>query len=128
MITIKIKNIDQLLRKYDRVGQIVRKEMKGALDKSASVVERSAKHKVPVDTGHLRKSIQKPREIKRGDRQVAVGSNLKYALRQHEGMHFRHRVGEAKFLDKALKENEKKINRFSKQMTDNIIKSLKVLR
>jgi len=51
MIDIKIKNIDQLMRAYDNVGNIVRKEMKDALNKSAAVVENTAKRKTPVDTG-----------------------------------------------------------------------------
>ncbi len=124
MINIKIQNIDQLIRAYGKVGQIVQKEMKDALNKSAAVVERTAKRKVPVKDGLLRRSIQKGKRARAGDRQVAVGSNVKYALKQHESLHFRHKVGEAKFLDKALKENEKKINRFFKQMINNILRKL----
>ena len=127
MITIKIKNIDQLLRAYGKVGNVVQKEMKDALDKSAALVERSAKRKVQVDSGHLRRSIQKPRRPRAGYKQVFVGSNVKYALKQHEAVHFRHRVGEAKFLDKALKQNEKRITGFFKKMIKNIIKRLEVL-
>ena len=124
MIDIKIKNIDQLMRAYDNVGNIVRKEMKDALNKSGAVVENTAKRKTPVDQGHLRRSIQKGKKARAGDRQVSVGSNVKYALSQHENLHFRHTVGEAKFLDKALKQNESRINRFFKEMINNIIKKL----
>ncbi len=134
MIKIKIQNIDQLMRAYGRVGQIVKKEMKDALNKSAAVVERAAKRKTPVDTGTLRRSIQKPRRARAGDKRVAVGSNVRYAEYVHgtpehpRGYFIRHKTGEAEFLDKALKQNEKKINRFFKQMVHNIIKSLEVLR
>jgi len=124
MIKIEIKNIDQLLEAYGKVGDIVRKEMKDALNKSAAVVERSAKRKTPVDTGTLRRSIQKPRRVRAGDKQVYVGSNVKYALPVHEKLNVFHKVGEAKFLENALLENEKKCIRFFKQMIDNIITKL----
>ena len=124
MIKFEIKNIDQLLRAYGKVGEVFRKEMKIGFEKSAALVERSAKKKTPVDTGHLRRSIRRPRQIRLGDKQVAVGSNLRYALKQHEGLHFSHTTGEAKFLDRALKENEKKIIGFFKKMIDNIITQL----
>lgn len=124
MISIKIQNIDQLMRAYGNVGNIVKKEMKDALDKSAAVVERAAKHKVPVDTGHLKRSIQKPKKPKAGDRQVLVGSDVKYALAVHKNKYARHRVGESEYLEKALKENEKKIIRFFKTMINNILNKL----
>jgi len=124
MIDIKIKNIEQLMNAYGNVGKIVRKEMSDALNKSAAVVERSAKRKTPVDQGHLRRSIQKGHKARSGDKQVSVGSNVKYALSQHENLHFRHTTGEAKFLDNALRQNESRINRFFKEMINNIIKQL----
>ena len=130
MIDIKIKNIDQLMQAYGNVGNIVRKEMKDALNKSAAVVENAAKRKTPVNKtpgivgGHLRRSIHKTSKARAGDSQVAVGSNVKYALIQHESLHFRHATGEAKFLDKALKQNESRINRFFKEMINNVIKRL----
>jgi len=124
MIDIKMKNMDQLMKVYGKVGQIVQKEMKDALNKSAAVVERAAKKKTPVDSGHLRRSIQKSRKAKAGESKVFVGSDVRYALKQHEGEHFKHRTGEAKFLDKALRENERKVMAFFKQMINNIIKKL----
>jgi len=124
MIDIKIKNIDQLINAYGKVGQIVQKEMKDALNKSAAEVERYAKRLAPVDDGHLKRSIQKPKRVSAGDRQVAVGSNVKYAMRQHENEHYRHTVGGAKFLEKSLKLNEKKCIRFFKEMIDNILTKL----
>jgi len=130
MIDIKIKNIDQLMRAYDNVGNIVRKEMKDALNKSAAVVENTAKRKTPVDTGRLRRSIQKTKRVRAGDKKVFVGTNVKYAEYVHgspehpRGYFTRHTTGEAGFLDKALKLNKDKINRFFKEMINNIIKKL----
>ena len=127
MIDIKIKNINQLMKAYGDVGNIVKKEMKDALDKSAAVVERAAKHKSPVARiagGTLKRSLLQVGKAKLGDKQVAVGTNVKYALKQHESLHFRHTTGEAKFLDKALRENEKKIIGFFKTMIKNLLTKL----
>jgi len=120
-----MKNTKQLLNAYGKIGQIVQKEMKDALDKSAAVVERAAKHKVPVDTGRLKGSIQKPRRIKAKDTQALVGSNTKYAVAVHKNKTARHKVGESEYLKKALVQNEKKIRGFFKKMINNIINSLK---
>jgi len=130
MIDIKMKNMDQLMKVYGKVGQIVQKEMKDALNKSAAVVERAAKRKTPVDTGHLRRSIQKGRKARAGDKKVVVGTNVRYAEYVHgtpehpRGYYVSHKTGEAKFLDKALRENERKVMAFFKQMINNIIKKL----
>ena len=109
------------MRAYGNVGNIVRKEMKDALNKSAAVVEYYGKRLSPVDKGHLRRSIQKGNKARAGDRQVSVGSNLKYALKQHEHTEYHHEIGQAKFLDKALKANEPRIKRYFKEMINNIL-------
>jgi len=124
MISVKLENIEQLLRSYGKVADTVRKEMKDALDRSAAVVESTAKRLTPVDKGHLRRSIQKPRRVRAGDKTTAVGSNVKYAMPVHEITRNRHTVGEAKFLEKALKRNETQIRKFFKQMIDNILNKL----
>jgi len=127
MIDVKIKNIDQFIKAYGKVGQITQKEMKDALNKSSAIVERDAKRLTPVDTGHLRRSIQKPKRVSAGDTKTAVGSNVKYAYWVHKFTHYKHKVGEAKFLEKAFNRNLKKMNKIFDQMIENIIKKLTAL-
>jgi HK97 gp10 family phage protein len=124
MIDIKIENLEQLMKAYGNVGNIVRKEMKDALNKSSAVVEREAKRRTPVDLGHLRRSIQKTKRVSAGDKKVYVGSNVKYARRQHEGINFKHTTGEAKFLENALERKKSTIIRYFKEMINNIINKL----
>ena len=127
MITMKIKNAGAITKAYTQIPQIMNERMKDALEKSASLVENSAKRKSPVNLGFLKKSLMKPRGINSGDRQVYVGSNLDYAIRQHENIHYRHKVGEAKFLQKGLEENKNKIIKVFQIMINEVIKDLKKL-
>jgi len=125
--TVKIQGIQAIKQAYLQIPQIMNSEMKDALIKSASLVEDSAKHKVPFKEGILMTSIMRPRDPGIGERQVRVGSNLDYAMAQHENLHYKHRRGEAKYLEKALKENESNIRRIFDKMISNIIKRLKNL-
>jgi hypothetical protein len=127
MIKIKVKNADAINRAYTQIPQIMNKRMKEALERSIAIVESAAKRKTPVDKGGLRRSIRKPKEVRKGDRQVYLGSNLPYARRQHEELHYRHNVGQAKYLEKGLEESKSKVTNIFKKMISDVIVDLKRL-
>lgn len=132
MIKIKVKNADAINRAYTQIPQIMNKRMKEALERSIAIVESAAKRKTPVNKivgrgGDLRRSIRKPKEVRRGDRQVYLGSNLPYARRQHEELHYRHNVGQAKYLEKGLEESKSKVTNIFKKMISDVIVDLKRL-
>lgn len=69
------------------------------------IVEETAtesRTRTPVRDGYLKGSTRTIHE--RWSSRVVVGGNgINYARRQHENLHYRHAVGEAKFLAKAVK-------------------------
>jgi hypothetical protein len=62
---------------------------------------------VPVDLGNLRGTGHvAPPNFKMDGVEVVLsfgGPGAEYALKQHETLHFKHNVGEAKYLEKPLK-------------------------
>ena len=68
-------------------------------------VMRVSQRKVPVDTGRLRATgyVAPPQEG-RGGVYVELGYGTTYGIYVHERTELKHKVGEAKFLQKALQE------------------------
>lgn len=54
MIKIRISNLDQVLTTIEDIAD---KDLKRAMGKACSLVERTAKQLAPIDTGDLRRSI-----------------------------------------------------------------------
>lgn len=86
-------------------GPAIAREVTGGavrgLNQAAAHLQSKTVQRTPKDTGELRRSlvifpatIQSPRS--------GVGSNLHYAIRQHEELSYRHKFGEAKFLERAM--------------------------
>lgn len=67
--------------------------------------------RTPMDVGDLRSSIVVVPAQADMNPTAEVGSDLPYAPRQHEGLHFRHRHGRAKFLESALQDTEDEVQR-----------------
>ena len=76
-----------------------------ALDAVGLDTSGRAKEITPVDTGRLRSSLT----WQRNDTSVDIGTNVEYAIFVHEDLDAFHRVGEAKFLTKAVQRNEGRI-------------------
>lgn len=76
------------------------------LEEGESIMTDSKENYVPVDQGQLRSSghVQGP-DREGGSIFVILGyggAAEPYALIQHESLHFQHRVGQAKFLEKPV--------------------------
>lgn len=90
-------------RAYKDVGQRVPSGLRIIGEEIMSDVKASGPGKgVPIDTGVLRASgrVDGPKMVK-GQPVVTLsfgGAAAPYALIQHEGLHFRHRLGEARYL------------------------------
>lgn len=79
-VTIEIKGASRLRRKLTSIQNGVPEELLAAMDRSAAVVNASAKALVPVDTGALRSSIHVKRAEIRGDTvSSGVVTNKEYA-------------------------------------------------
>lgn len=124
---IEIKNKAKINRAYKRIPGLLEKYIARSLNKAADLVENKAKRKTPVDQGTLRRSIRQPRKANEGDKKTQVGTNIVYALRQHENLHYNHTTGEAKFLEKALEQNKRKINKIFQKELGNLAKDFRRL-
>lgn len=104
------QDIDRIIRQVD--GPVAKR----SLDKTGRKVVSDAKAITPVDTGRLRNSIR--HEV--SDDNVEVGSDVEYALYVHEDLTKFHPVGEAKFIEKALRKNTKTFERIVVQEMERI--------
>lgn len=78
-IKVDVSDLLGMERSYSRITPLVVSEMKSAMTRATLTVERSAKKVVPVDTGHLRRSITHEVKAAPGGVVGKVGSNVPYA-------------------------------------------------
>lgn len=82
-------------------------EIEGAtvagLYKAGLMIEREAITRTPKDTGNLRNSFL----TIRNENNVEIKNTANYSLVVHEDLQAKHPVGEAKFLENAIKAKEK---------------------
>lgn len=102
----RIEGGDNLGRKLDSVAKRVAKQIEAALYQEAEAVRTDSMRNTPVDTGALRASHRVERPVVRdGGVEVEIvvgGPAADYAVYVHEDLDAFHRVGEAKFLEKAV--------------------------
>ena len=83
------------------------KEIEGAtvagLYKAGLMIEREAITRTPKDTGNLRNSFL----TTRNENNVEIKNTANYSLVVHEDLQARHLIGEAKYLENAIKAKEK---------------------
>lgn len=108
MSGIKVTGLKNLEAK---INQLPQRTMKG-IEKAMGIIYQSSQPLVPVDTGRLKRS-GKITQIKDGYQLKYKALNPKsgydYAPIQHENLKFKHRVGQAKYLEQAVVKNMSKI-------------------
>jgi hypothetical protein len=100
-----MRNVQRELRKLQQTSQA------GAV-RWALLTQRRSQIRTPIETGNLRASHRVVSEEHGDIFEVAVGcggispsgENLDYAVPVHERLDVHHPVGEAKFLEKAVRE------------------------
>ena len=92
---------------------------RAGLNDAALLIIQEAVPITPKDEGLLRKKFYKKHLIFKGSPAIEIGNDAEYAAVQHENLEFKHTVGEAKFLEKALVRNVGRIK-------DIIVRRLKV--
>ena len=113
-ITIRIKGLDKLRRRFVRSPQRVRRAIGGAVKDSAFLIERESKLRAPVDTGRLRASIFTTiRPFS-----AIVEPKVKYAIYVHEGTRF---MRPRPFMQLALDDNQTKVEGIFKKHIDRSI-------
>ena len=119
-ISIRIENIEEIQRFLETRPERTREELNRAVQKTALLVKRRAKLKTPVDTGRLKTSIKS--KTFKSKLAGEVFTEIRYAIPVHENLRARHRVGEAKYLERAAKQSVSRINGFFKDAIKNILK------
>lgn len=88
----------------------MKKEVAAALYAEALVIQRTSMSRTPVDTGALRASHETTQpDVKSDEISVTIkvgGPAAQYAVHVHEDLEATHRVGQAKFLESAIREAE----------------------
>lgn len=91
----------------------VQRAAEAALYQGGSIIMTEAKQRAPLDVGTLRNSgyVTLPRTDSEGTFvEVGFGGAAKaYAVKQHEELSYRHDVGEAKYLERAINATEKEV-------------------
>lgn len=103
-ISVRITGLDSFSRRRGVVGRAVRRAVAAELYGEAEEIMATSKAEyVPVDQGVLRSTGHVQPPVDDGN-QITVtlgygGPAAPYALMQHESLHFKHRVGRAKYLE-----------------------------
>lgn len=119
-ISIRIENIEEVERFLKSRPKKTREELNRAVQKTALLVTGEAKRRTPVDTGRLKTSIRS--KTFKSKLAGEVFTAVRYAIPVHENLRARHKVGEAKYLERAAKQSVPRINGFFKKAISDILK------
>lgn len=121
---LELRGVEKFLARLDGFAPRVRQAASDAVYKQMEIVATDAKNRVPVDLGTLKSTIHARRDEEAGDAisSIAVAGPMPsdpldsgpandYAIVQHERLDFQHKVGEAKYLEKALDGQASKMTR-----------------
>mgnify|MGYP000645025530 CR=1 FL=1 len=107
-MAIKQHGLDRILKNLNQQISNIEGANEQGLLQAALLIKREAQEKTPVDTGNLKNSAYTDSEG--GNNPAAViGYQASYAPFVHEDLEARHDNGEAKFLEKAVNENQDRI-------------------
>jgi len=118
MITIKIKNLDKLIKGLEVSANELKYALSTAVKKSVFLVERESKKVTPVDTGRLRASIT-PNYLK--PLEGALGPHTEYAIFVHEGTRY---MKARPFMKKGVEEALPEIEDVFMEEIDKILKKI----
>lgn len=101
-----IKGLPGVLAALKKAQSDMEKKKRKALNRIGVIVKADAQKMTPVDTANLRGSAYINAD---GSEKVLIGYTAAYAPYVHENLDAYHKVGEAKFLEKAVKMNQDRI-------------------
>lgn len=107
----KVTGLERVVNNLNKHAKKIEKDTLDGLFIAGLKVQRDAQKLVPVDTGNLKGSAY----TTKGDTTVTIGFTANYAIFVHENMEAHHKVGQAKFLEVALRNNQDEILRILQQ-------------
>ena len=101
---IKWEGLDEFQAFLRKTPGVVRRDVEAALFQEGENIIGDSKEDTPVDLGPLRASAHvKPPKTLKGKTEVDLAYGTDYAVFVHEILTARHTVGNAKFLENAMK-------------------------
>ena len=120
MITIKIKNANQIATAFKKVPRKMSSELAIAIKKSAFLVERESKKVTPVDTGRLRASIISSIM----PMTATIAPHTDYAYTVHEGKGYGRNSTPRKFMQIGANKTEKDMADLFERAVINSLKNI----
>ncbi len=106
-MSIEISGLDSVLSNLEDINRRIKQAVPKALTDVGLDLLGKSKEKAPIDTGDLRGTGFM--NLEDNGKTAVIGFTEIYALRQHEGLEYKHPLGgEAKYLENPLKENTQK--------------------
>lgn len=115
-MAVKLKSDDVLSNLNKAILKIEGRTQSG-LNRAGVLIKEDSIKKTPVDTGNLKSSHYLQPLISKTGPAIEIGTLADYSIYVHENLEARHTVGEAKFLEKAIKQN---IDRIKQIIKDNV--------
>jgi HK97 gp10 family phage protein len=108
-MVIQVLGLDKCIAGFKDVSKI---DMKPFIQRATALVQRTAKDMSPVDTGYLKRSIQRKTGKRGGEVVGAVSTTTEYAIYQEFGTS---RMVAQPFMFPALDKNRKEIQQGAKK-------------
>lgn len=106
----ELKGLEGIITDVRKLSESLDSDIAGHLYRTGHKVLTYSMEKVPVDTGFLKNTGYVDRPIRGiSEITVRVGYHARYSLAVHERLDVRHKNGQAKFLEKAVKEVGKEV-------------------
>jgi hypothetical protein len=103
-MAVRVEGLEKILSNLSRKIDRIEKRSKEGLLAAGLMIQAEAQKMTPVDDGFLKASAY-TRRTPENKSIVEIGFSQNYALYVHEDLEAHHTVGEAKFLEKAIREN-----------------------
>lgn len=101
---VQVQGVDEALQDLQKLARKKPEEFKRGVVKFALLVQREAQRRTPVDTGALRNSATTRIQPDTAHGfEVWVSFMVLYSIYVHEDLYAHHNVGEAKFLENAVR-------------------------
>lgn len=116
-IGIRITNLAQIKRAFNKAPNLMRRELNIAIKKSVFTIQAGSMRNTPVLTGRLRASHRSQFADLRGE----VGTHTNYDIFVHEGTRY---MRGRPFLREAVESSEQPVQRFFKQAVDKVLNEI----
>lgn len=103
-----VSGLKKVLSNLDKEAKKIENLTMAGLLEAGLKVQAVAQQRTPVDTSNLKNSAYTRKD---GHLRVIVGYSAAYAVYVHEDLEARHSIGQAKFLESALRDNREAIRK-----------------